>query len=125
MIVIYGASDDLVEVDGAVGASPEEYYVYGGTGKLVWRADFIEPDPADAVNAGRLRVYGIYDGCWHFSVGQVDQDYKLPKWPIRIQQGDQDYGEGKAGSAYSAVLLIGAPEGTRIRNLWPAPDADQ
>jgi len=123
MIVIYGASDDLVEVDGAVGASPEEYNVYG-TGKLMWRADFIAPDPAEGRFFDGLRVYAVYDGCWHFSVGQVDEDIKLPAWPVRIQQGDQDYGEGKAGSPYSTVLLIDAPEGTRIVNLWPAPDAE-
>lgn len=124
MITIYGASDDLVEVDGAVGASPEEYNVYD-SGKLMWRADFIAPDPADESPAERLRVHAIYDGCWHFSVGQVDEVYPLPAWPLRIQQGEQDYGEGKLGPRYSVVLLIDAPEGTRIRNLWPAPDADQ
>lgn len=114
MITVYGSSDDLIEVDGAVGASPEEYYSHG-VSKLAWRADFIEP--SDDLVADRLRVYAIYDGCWHFSVGQTDEQFKLPEWPIRITQAPKL--DGNPG--YSTLLTIEAPEGTRIRNIWPAP----
>lgn len=115
MIAIYGYSDDLVEVDGAVGASPEEYNAYGD-GNLLWHADFAPPGESE-----QLRVHAIYDGCWHFSVGQVGEDVKLPRWPVRFEQGDEDWGSGKIGSAYSVVLLIDAPEGTRIVNVSPQP----
>jgi hypothetical protein len=108
MITIYGASDDLVEVSGCEGA--DEFNVYGD-GKLLWRGDFVAPDD------GKLRVYAIYDGCWHFSVGQVDEGVPLPGWPLKIRQG------GIKEAPYSAVLEIDAPDGTRIRNVWPTRDA--
>jgi hypothetical protein len=118
-ITIYGASDDLVEVDGAVGASPEEYNVYGnGKSSLMWHADFIAPDPADESPAGRIRVHAIYDGCWHFSVGQADEVYQLPAWPVTITQAPAIGG----GPGYSALLTIDAPEGTRIANVQPDDD---
>lgn len=118
MITIYGHSDDLVEVDGAVGASPEEFDVYSAT-KLKWRADFIAP--SDDLAADRLRVYALYDGCWHFSVGQVDEDHQLPPWPVAIQQ---KVAMSPDNPGYSVLLAIDAPEGTRIRNIWPAVDGE-
>jgi hypothetical protein len=120
-ITIYGASDDLVEVDGAIGASPEEFNVYD-SGKLLWRADFTDAESSGGTElADRLRVYAIYDGCWHFSVGQVDEDFKLPAWPVTITQANKL--DGTPG--YSALLTIEAPEGTQIGNVWPKTDSDE
>lgn len=110
--MIYGASDDLVEVDGCEGA--DEFNVYGGDGKVIWQGDFVGAGATEQV-----RVYAIYDGCWHFSVGQVDEDVKLPRWPIRFEQGDEDWGSLKAGPGYSVVLLIDAPAGVRLTNVKP------
>lgn len=46
-------------------------------------------------------VFAMYDGCWHFSVRQLDEDRKIPaNWDISIDQMD--------GSAYSARLCIDA-----------------
>jgi hypothetical protein len=111
MITIYGASDDLVEVDGCEGA--DEFNVYGEDGKVHWHGDFTGPGATE-----QLRVHAIYDGCWHFSVGQVDEDVKLPPWPLVIRQGTKS-----EECDYSAVLLIDAPEQTRLTNIWPAPEA--
>ncbi len=110
MITIYGASDDLVEVEGCEGA--DEFNVYGNDGKVHWRGDFVASDTT--ATSGQLRVYAIYDGCWHFSVGQVDEMILLPAWVIAIgQRHDADY---------SAELRIDAPEGTRLDNVWPKRD---
>ena len=118
MITIYGANDDLVEVEGCIGA--DEFNVYG-EGKLMWRGDFVAPDET------KIRVHAVYDGCWHFAIGQVDEDIPIPAWPLSFAQGgltpDALAGKAPPYPRYSVVLQIDAPEGTRIRNVWPARDA--
>lgn len=102
MITIYGASDDLVEVAGCKGA--DEFNVDGtGSGPLMWRGDLVAPD------GGQMRLYGLYDGCWHFSVGQVDEDFPLPSWPCTLAQHER---------GYSVEVSIDAPEHTRLTNVW-------
>ena len=98
MITIYGASDDLVEVDGCEGAG--EF----GTDHLV--ANLIGPGATE-----QLHVTCWYDdnGTWQVSVGQVSEDVPLAPWPLRIRQGVEG-----TESDYSAVLEIDAPAGTRI-----------
>ena len=123
MITIYGASDDLVEVSGCEGA--DEFNVYGDDGKVHWRGDFVASDTTG--EAGRLRVYAIYDGCWHFSVGMVDEGDHLPPWPFVIRQGKGMTPGARAGteryeSSYSVVLTVDAPAGTRLDNVWPKRD---
>jgi hypothetical protein len=103
MITFYGASDDLVEVEGCVGA--DEFNVYSSD-KVHWRADLIAPDGGE-----RMRVHAIYDGCWHFALGQVDEAVPFPAWGNGIGQ--------RADVAYSVELRVDAPEGTRLRNIWP------
>jgi hypothetical protein len=118
MITIYGASDDLVEVEGCIGA--DKFGVYGD-GKLLWRGDLVSPDE------GKLRVHAIYDGCWHFAVGQADEDIPIPPWPVSFTQGGlapaAPGDEADPYPRYSVVLRIDAPEGTQLRNLWPVPGA--
>lgn len=91
-IKIYGASDDLIEVEGCEGA---DEFNGNWNGTLAGRLDFKAP-------SGSMRVYCLYDGCWHFSVGQVSEDDKLPAWPVDIRQE----------SAYSTLLEIIAPPDT-------------
>jgi hypothetical protein len=118
MITIYGASDDLVEVDGCDGA--DEFYVASvPTGQVCWHGNLVAAGATEQVH-----VQALYDGCWHFSVGQVDEEVKLPRWPLRFEQGDEDWGHLKAGPGYSVVLLIDAPAGTRLANVWPEPQHD-
>lgn len=106
MITIYGASDDLVEVDGCPGA--DEFNVYRTDGAIMWHGDFV----ASGTHASeQMRVYAIFDSCWHFSVGQVHEDLPVPDWGNIIQQAPD--------CAYSAILSIEAPEGTRLTNIWP------
>ena len=109
MITIYGASDDLVEVQGCEGA--DEFGVYNDR----WQGDLVGPDATQ-----QMRVHCWYDdgGCWQVGVGQTIEDCQLPAWPITITQ--QPHGrEGVPG--YSARLAIDAPEGTRLTNVKPEP----
>jgi hypothetical protein len=102
MITIYGASDDLVEVDGCEGA--DEF------GVDRWHGDLIAPD------GSQMRVHCWYgdNGCWQVGVGQVDEDVQLPAWPVTITQAPA---MNPDNPGYSALLTIDAPEGTRLANI--------
>lgn len=73
-ITIYGASDDLVEV--AVGDKSDEF------NSDDWTAVLIDKTGA------RMRIYCRYErsGCWSVGVGQVDEEFQLPGWPVTITQ---------------------------------------
>lgn len=98
-IEVYGASDDLVEVEGCKGADEFSWY------KGIWRGDLVAP------NGESVRIHVFYDGCWHVSVGQVDEDVKLPPWPMTFKQ---------EAAGYSVVLEISAPDDTRLTNVGEA-----
>jgi hypothetical protein len=101
VITIYGYSDDLVEVEGCAGA--DEFNTDN------WLGELAPPGEGE-----QLRVHCWYDtsGCWQVGVGQVDEDMSLPDWPLRIRQGTD-----KHEAAYTVVLEIDAPEGTRLVNV--------
>ncbi len=92
--VFYGASDDLIEVDGVKGA--DEFCNDGATDGII---------AAKFNLGGKLRVYAIYDGCWMFAVGQVDEGIPLPDWPMRFTQ----HSEG-----YSAQMEIDVPDDVKL-----------
>lgn len=75
---IYGASDDLVETAGVPGC--DEFNIISDD---VLVGTF--------VLGGKMRIRALYDGCWSFSVGQVDEEIPLPDWPIRIKQHERGY----------------------------------
>ena len=54
------------------------------------------------VVGGLMRVRALYDGCWSFAVGQIDEDFPLPDWPIRIRQSDR--------VVYSVLLEVDLPD---------------
>lgn len=61
-----------------------------------------------------LRVYALYDGCWSFAIGQTDEPYPLPAWPIRITN-EHDY---------SVRVEIDCPDYARVsQNRVPRDDA--
>jgi hypothetical protein len=108
VITIYGASDDLVEVDGCEGA--DEFNADD------WSADLIAPD------GDQMRVYVRYEltGCWSVGVGQADEGHQLPGWHVAISQAPA-MSPGNPG--YSAKLTINAPAGTRLASVLPAPQS--
>lgn len=100
LIKINGGSDDLVEVEGCTGG---DEFTYPSKGP--WRGDLIAP------NGESVRLHVFYDGCWHVSVGQVAEEIQLPDWPMSFAQ---------ERSGYSVLLLIEAPDGTRLTNTGKA-----
>ena len=110
MITIYGASDDLVEVEGCEGA--DEFCTDR------WQGDLVAPGGTE-----QMRVHCWYgdDGCWQVGVGQTIEDVQLPPWPITITQAPA---MNPANPGYSVLLSIGAPEGTRLVNVKPEASSD-
>lgn len=96
--VFYGVSDDLVEVEGVKGA--DEFGVYATESRYrgCWNL------------GGRLRVHAVYDGCWSFAVGQVDESIPLPDWPVRLKW--------PGGRGYSTRLEIDVPDDVKV---FPEP----
>lgn len=63
---------------------------------------------------GGLIVVGAYspklagNGCWAVGVTLLDEDIKLPDWPMRF---------GSAQNGYSALLTIETPDDVRVTPL--------
>lgn len=106
MIKVYGASDDLIEVEGTIDneyPAPESAtYFEGANGNgIFWQCEFIAP------NGEQARVVVVMvNGCWMVAAGQVDESVPLPDWNFRFEQARD----------YSTALVFDPPEGTRITN---------
>lgn len=104
-ISIYGASDDLVEVQGCEGA--DEFDTYNtNPSPVAWRGDLRAPD------GQAMRVEALYDDVWRLAFGQVDEDTPLPEWPLTLRQHPE--------IPYSVLAVIDAPEGTALINVQGA-----
>jgi len=108
-ITMYGASDDLVEInggawyDGGWTAGDEEYGAFDGL-------DMFALDEADVP---RLRVSAIYSrsGCWGFAVGLLDEERPWPDgWEATIRQS----------KGHSTVLVLSGPDlkGIITEDTW-------
>ena len=113
-IRIYGASDDLVEVEGCPGA--DEFNSYEST-IVMWRGDLRAPD------GSFMRVHALYDGCWSFAPGMVGEDHPFPAWPFMITP-HQGFEDSTFKVPYTVLLEIDAPDGTELVNVWPAQGGD-
>lgn len=70
-LVISGWSDDLIQIEGDI---QEEFNVIKD-GPLIASLDI----------GGKLKVYAIYDGCWSFAPGKVDEDIEIPEhWVLEF-----------------------------------------
>lgn len=98
-ITVYGASDDLVEIEGIEGA--DEFNIYNESWKGV----------IEAPNGDTAILYVDYrdNGCWTSALGIYEEDYKLPDWPVKITV---NYTKG---TRYSTYTTIEVPDGTIIR----------
>jgi hypothetical protein len=105
VITIYGASDDCVEVEGCEGA--DEFSV---SGKGQWQSDLVGPGGTE-----QLRVRAEWDpdgsGCWVISLSQTDESVPFPAWGNGVEQHP---------NGYSTMVIVDAPEGTRLTNVKPA-----
>lgn len=95
MIRIYGASDDLVEIEGhpdgdEVGCYDEDVLIQIGdeeTGGVVIRMSY----------APRFNAFTAAFACWSAEIAQIDEDKPIP-WPISIST-----------NRYSVEVRIDAP----------------
>jgi len=98
-VLIYGYSDDLVEVEGDLVNNEKEYDAWGGASFLL-----------EAPNGEQCVVFVIGDedtGCWVIAPGQVNEDIPLPDWNFAtVYRPDL--------CRYSTVLTMRVPEGTVI-----------
>jgi len=92
---VYGASDDLIEF---AGAHREEYNAESGVFDVLG-------EKSDGV---RVHVECTGAGTWSVGVSQIDEDFPLPDWNIRVRQGTT------AEAYYSAVLVMDVPDNVRV-----------
>jgi len=97
-VTIYGASDDLVEIEGDIEGCDE------------YSADGFWVGVIEAPDGGTANVYVDYrhNGCWTVSLGQYEEDYGMPPWPI-------EYRVDPDKCAYSTLCAVTVPEGSIIR----------
>jgi hypothetical protein len=108
-IRIYGASDDLIEVEGCDGA--DEFNSYE-KGYAMWRGDLRAP------NGEVMRAHAVLsnDGCWSIALGQANEVDPFPEWPVKIRQATH--------CDYSTMVEVDAPDGTVLENVWPSSGGD-
>jgi hypothetical protein len=92
-IVFSGASDDLIEV--SIGNKHKEFNVI---------EDFTLV--ATFLVGGATKVYALYDGCWTFAAGMVDEGTSLPDWHIETRNSELN--------GYTTELHMEAPEKTTV-----------
>lgn len=105
MIRIYGASDDLVEVEADGPDRGDEYDAgAGGVCLLVGTED-----------AG-VRVHMIYGarGTWKATIDLVDDQKPIP-WPVRVENAPVN---GTNEGPYSVMACIDCPIGTPWKKVW-------
>lgn len=101
-VLIYGASDDLVEVEGAIKGA-DEFNVYG-----LWQADLVHVNEEGDEESLRVSVeFGRGSGmAWQIDVSAVDS---YPSWAVTF--GERPDREGDPS------VSIEVPEGSFLRVL--------
>ena len=114
-VIIYGGSDDLIEMEGGV-----EDEINSSSATLL----FGEPEPSSGRNAYGIIVRMKYDcdGTWAATVKMLDEGVHVP-WPISIStRPDETYGNPpQTREGYSVQVEIGCPDGTPITRMKKAP----
>lgn len=95
MIKVYGASDDLVEIEGDV---RDEIGSTGGGQVII------------GDEAGGIRIVAKYAvakgiGVWRLGVEPIDEDVPVP-WPVRVEQTER---------GYSLAVIVDCPPGTPVK----------
>lgn len=101
-VQIYGASDDLVEIEGDVeGADEYNAYDEGFQGVI------------EAPDGGTAILYVEYrdNGCWTATLGRYEEGYAIPsEWGVELSTNSEL-------CAYSTVLTLTLPAGSTIRRI--------
>lgn len=90
-LTFYGASDDLLECEGAI---REEIGCYNSPG--IYHLKSAE---------GEMQVVGYYldSGVWSLGISQIAEDIPLPAWPVTYAMHER---------GYSVQLTITVPDDT-------------
>lgn len=97
-LVIYGASDDLVEIEGVF---REEFNAYGH-----WQGMVMAPSGDALVVTAEFGASGLYRADWTLG---VENTGTWPSWPIRF--GERPDREG------DPAIIIDVPAGTIVVEL--------
>lgn len=92
---IYGASDDLVEVEGAI---EDEFDVHG-----LWRARLLSPDGQSLIVTAQ---FGKPGAASDWTVGVENHTQPFPDWPIKFEE--------RADYSGDPCLYVQVPEETKI-----------
>lgn len=95
-LIVYGASDDLIETSGIEGCDE-----FGGAGQ----GDPVLGKLTVAASTDVLTIYCLYDGCWSFAVSPWPNEESLP-WEVRRIWGKN--------VSYSETLEIDVPDNARL-----------
>ena len=122
MLMLFGYSDDIVEVEGLridkvcqacghVDEEPTSGHVESGIRKEIGcydqNVEFVVGDP----DTGAVEVTMHYNvlGVWSATVGRVLEDIPVP-WPVVISDGHKELDI----PPYSVVVMIECPDGTEV-----------
>ena len=96
-IKIYGASDDLIEVEGGCKGCDE--YSTGETGPLMGMVQLHAGD-------NFVKIHCIYEGSWAFAICPQDGDFDFMPWVVARTFGKD--------SPYSETVLISVPDDCEV-----------
>ena len=96
-IKIYGASDDLIEIEGSCKGCDE--YGTGGSGPLMGKITLSSGDDV-------VMIYCIYVGSWAFAVCPQSGDYDRMPWDVVYSFGSD--------TSYSQTLDISVPDDCEV-----------
>ena len=102
MLKIYGASDDLVEIEGP-GGDEVDCYDSSVLITIGWPEAQAGKDAKGLVVRMRYGSPG-FGGTWSAEVGQIDEDFPIP-WPVRIEVAERPY---------SALVIVDCPDDTPV-----------
>lgn len=94
---IYGASDDLIEFEGAI---YDEFNAYGE-----WRGELTAPDGQKLIVTAH---YGKPGAPSEWTLG-IENSESYPSWPIRFTERPDCEGD--------PAIIIDVPEGTTVKEV--------
>ena len=97
LVKVYGASDDLVQIEGDIKGA-DEFGCFD-----------VQPRFILSTGGGALWIDAVYNGSWAFAVGveSARDDEGMPPWPIRREWGTD--------CPYSETLIIECPDDATVR----------
>lgn len=95
-LIFYGASDDLLEMEGDI---QDEFEAYNGTTVKLTATD------------GEMLVTAHYGGhapVWSIGVAPADEDRPIPAWPMQYRLAE---------NGYSTALIIQCPDDVTVEKI--------